>query len=192
MHLLRLTTALAALTVSGTAMAHTGHPLDGFASGLVHPISGFDHLAAMLAVGLWAGLAQGRRAWLPIIAFLVCMIAGGVLGMNGIALPGIESGIALSVLLLGLLLAAKVRLPAGTGIALVGLFALFHGQAHGAEMPAAALPLSYACGFVLTTASLHLSGLGLGRLAQRLHGEWLLRGAGLAAGGFGAWLLLGA
>lgn len=183
--------ALAALGASGTAMAHTGHPVDGALSGFVHPFSGADHLVAMLMVGLWAGLSAGRRAWLPIVSFMAFMMVGGLLGVLGIALPNIEAGIAASLLVMGLLLATLARLPAGAGIFVVGLFAVFHGHAHGAEMPAAAAPALYALGFLLATASLHLTGLGLSRLAQRFHSEWLLRGAGIASGGLGAWLLLG-
>ena len=110
--------------------------------------------------------------------------------MSGIALPGVEAGIAASVLVTGLLVATLARLPAAAGIALVGVFALFHGSAHGAELPSVVSPLLYGLGFLVSTAALHLSGIGLGRLAQRTRSEWLLRGAGVVTGGFGAWLLL--
>jgi len=113
------------------------------------------------------------------------MILGGVLGLNGVSIPGVEQGIAASLLVLGILVAAAVRLPVMAGAALVGSFALFHGYAHGAEMPAAASGLSYAIGFVIATIGLHLAGLGLGMLAQRLDSKHLVRyaGAGIAACG---------
>jgi len=191
--LIRLVTLPCTLAVSGMALAHTGHhEVSGFLSGLGHPLTGPDHLAAMLAMGLWAGIGAHQRAWLPVTTFLVFMTCGAALGMSGIALPGVESGIAASVLVMGLLVATLTRLPAGAVVALVGVFALFHGGAHGAEMPLAAAPVFYGLGFLASTAVLHLSGLGLGRLAQRSRAEWLLRGAGVITGGFGAWLLLAA
>jgi len=189
--MIRLVTLPCALTFSGLALAHTGHhDIPGFLSGLGHPLTGPDHLAAMLAVGLWAGTGACGRAWLPVAAFLVCMTCGALLGMGGIALPGVEAGIAASVLVTGLLVATLARLPAAAGIALVGVFALFHGSAHAVEMPSAAAPVLYGLGFLVSTAILHLGGLGLGRLAQRTRAEWLVRGAGVITGGFGAWLLL--
>jgi len=189
--MIRLVTLPCALTFSGLALAHTGsHEVSGFLSGLSHPLTGPDHLAAMLAVGLWAGTGARGRAWLPVAAFLVFMICGSLLGMSGIALPGVEAGIAASVLVTGLLVATVARLPAAASIALVGVFALFHGSAHGAEIPSAAAPVFYGFGFLVSMAALHLSGLGLGRLAQRTRAEWLVRGAGVITGGFGAWLLL--
>jgi urease accessory protein len=189
--LIRLVTLPCALTFSGLAMAHPGgHDLPGLLGGLSHPLTGPDHLVAMLAVGLWAGTGDRARAWLPVTTFLVFMTCGGALSMSGIALPGVEAGIAASVLVMGLLVATLARLPATASIALVGVFALFHGSAHGAEMPFAAAPVLYGLGFLVSTAALHLSGIGLGRLAQRTRTEWLLRGAGMITGGFGAWLLL--
>jgi len=189
--LIRLVTLPCALLVSGVALAHTGHhEVPGFFSGLSHPLTGPDHLAAMLAVGLWAGIGARGQAWLPVTTFLLFMACGAALGMNGIALPGVEAGIAASVLVMGLLVATLARLPATASIALVGVFALFHGSAHGADMPFAAAPVLYGLGFLVSTAVLHLSGLGLGRIAQRTRTAWLLRGAGMITGGFGAWLLL--
>jgi urease accessory protein len=191
--LIRLVTLPCALAVSGMALAHTGHhDVPGFLSGLSHPLTGPDHLAAMLAVGLWAGVGARRRAWLPVTTFLVFMTCGAALGINGIALPGLEAGIAASVLVMGLLVATLARLPATASIVLVAVFALFHGSAHGAEMPFAAAPVVYGLGFLVSTAALHLSGIGLGRLARRTGAAWLLRGAGVITGGFGAWLLLAA
>ncbi len=191
MNLLRTLTALLALGASTTALAHTGHDVQGLASGLAHPLLGLDHLAAMLAVGLWASRQRGAPAWRPLAVFLVAMAGGALLGWGGVALPGLETGIALSVLVLGgLLLAGGTR--AGGLLPLIGLFALYHGQAHGLELPLSAHPGAYALGFLLTTAALQLTGLALGRLALRHRGQGWLRLAGAAAGGLGAWLLLGA
>jgi len=188
---IRLVTLPCALMFSGLALAHPGHhDVAGMLGGLSHPLTGLDHLAAMLAVGLWAGSGDRARAWPPVAAFLVFMVCGVALGMRGIALPGVEAGIAASVLVMGLLVATLARLPASAALALVGVFALFHGSAHGAGMPDAVSPVLYGLGFLASTALMHLGGIGLGRLAQRTRTEWLVRGAGAITGGFGAWLLL--
>ncbi|HYQ70849.1 MAG TPA: HupE/UreJ family protein [Gammaproteobacteria bacterium] len=192
-NIIRLFTLSCALPVSATALAHTGsHEVSGFLAGLGHPLTGPDHLAAMLAVGFWAALGLQRQARMLIPAFLVFMCCGAAAGMAGAVMPGLETGIATSVLVMGLLVATQARLPAGVGIALAGLFALFHGSSHGAEMPVAAAPLLYAAGFLLSTAALQLGGFALGRILLHVRTVWLLRGAGILTGGFGAWLLLGA
>ena len=158
--------ALAAVALPVLAHAHPGH--DGhdltwdFATGAAHPLSGWDHLLAMVAVGLWAAQLGGRSRWLVPAAFVGVMTLGALLGHAGLALPGVEQGIAASILILGLLIAAAVRLPVAASMAIVGLFALFHGVAHGAEMPATAGGLSYGAGFIVATALLHAVGLGLG------------------------------
>jgi len=192
-NLIRLFTLSAALLVSGVALAHPGsHEAAGFIAGVSHPVTGLDHLAAMLTVGLWAVLGPRQQAWLPVTVFLVFMACGAAAGMSGITIPGVATGIATSVLVMGLLVATQARLPAGIGMTLVGVFALFHGSAHGAEIPTVSVPLLYGLGFLVSTAALHLCGFGLGRLALRTRTAWLLRGAGVMTGGFGAWLLLGA
>lgn len=162
--------AAAALLFPALAHAHPGH--DGheltwdFSAGAAHPLSGLDHLLAMVAVGLWAAQLGGRARWLVPAAFVGVMALGGALGQSGVVVvPGVEQGIAASVLVLGLLIAAAVRLPVAAGMALVGGFAVFHGFVHGAEMPAAASGLSYGAGFVAATALLHTAGVGLGLLA---------------------------
>ena len=175
--------------VAGPAMAHTGQDLGGFTAGFVHPLMGLDHLAVMLAVGAWAGLTCGRHAWLPVVAFPLFMAAGALLAASGFELFGIETGIAGTVLVMGLLLLGLVRLPIAAAGALVGLFALLHGHAHGAEIPAATIPWAYGLGFIAATAALHLGGLGLARTLERFHGVGLLRGTGALIGLFGAWLV---
>ena len=168
----RLLALAAVLAVTPWASAHPGH--DGghdltwdFSGGLAHPLSGVDHLLAMIAVGLWAAQLGGRARWLVPLAFVGVMTLGAVLGHAGLAFSGIEQGIAASVLVLGLLIATSVRLTVAAGMALAGVFALFHGLAHGAEMPATAGGLSYGMGFIAATCLLHLAGIGLGTLAAR-------------------------
>jgi urease accessory protein len=154
------------------ASAHPGHAGGhdfgwDFSGGFAHPFSGWDHLLAMIAVGLWAAQLGGRARWLVPAAFVGVMTLGAVLGHGGHAFAGLEQGIAASVLVLGLLVASAARLPLAGGMGLVGLFALFHGMAHGAEMPATAAGLEYGIGFVLATALLHAAGVGLGMLGAR-------------------------
>ena len=175
--------ALAALVVaasgSTTASAHTGiEHVASFVSGLAHPWTGIDHLLAMLAVGLWAGMNGGRAVWAWPIAFVGVMVAGGGLGMMGVHLPIVESGILASVIVLGLLVLSAVRLPVAAGAALVAVFALLHGHAHGSELPAETAAVTYASGFVLATALLHAIGLCLAYLCTGEWGRTLVRGAG--------------
>ncbi|MDZ5650491.1 HupE/UreJ family protein [Nitrospirillum sp. BR 11828] len=181
---------VAAAFVPAVALAHPGMPghTHGFTDGFAHPFGGLDHLAAMTAVGLWAGQqargGQGARAvWLWPLAFLALLVAGAVAGANGLALPGVEWGIVLSVAALGWLTAFGARVPLAAGAALIGAFALCHGAAHGAEMPADADGLAYGLGFVTASATLHLAGVALSRLAERagLALAPRLAGLGLAA-----------
>ncbi len=143
----------------------------GFMHGWAHPLGGLDHMLAMMAVGLWAAqLASSgdRRAlWGVPMAFVTVMALGGLLGMLGVELPFVEAGILLSVFLLGALVLFAARLPLGFSAAVVGALALFHGHAHGAEMPASASGLEYALGFALSTALLHLIGIGVGLLSVK-------------------------
>ncbi len=169
------------------AQAHVGVHGVGLAAGMMHPFSGLDHLLAMIAVGAWAAQQGGRARWAVPLAFVAMMVAGGAWGGLGNWLPGIESGIAASVLVLGLLIAFSARLPLAAGMALAGAFALFHGYAHGAEMPAIANAWLYALGFVLSTALLHAAGLGAGLAIKA--GLMRLGGAGLAFAGM--WMLAG-
>ncbi len=165
------------------AYAHPGHA-DGLAHGLAHPFGGLDHLVAMVAVGLWAAQLGGRAALLMPLSFVAALAVGGLLGVAGIALPYVETGILLSLLALGLLVAAAARLPLALGAGIVGVFALFHGYAHGAEMSPGASALAYALGFTMASAFLHLSGYTFG-MAIRAR---LLRFAGAAVAMTGGWL----
>lgn len=166
------------------AFAHTGV---GHASGLLHgfghPIFGLDHVLAIVAVGIFAWQLGGRAIWLVPLTFVAVMAAGGALGVAGIDIPYVETGIALSVIILGAVVALGVRAPVAVATGLVGLFAIFHGHAHGAEMPADTSGLTYAIGFMLGTALLHLTGLalgyGIGAVGDR-SGKLAVRGAGAA------------
>ena len=179
----RIAAAAAVLVaLSGAALAHSGAGVtSSFAHGFVHPIGGIDHLLAMVAVGLYAALLGGRALGLVPATFVGAMAAGGALGMAGLALPYGEVGIALSVIALGLAVALRISLPVLLATGLAGLFAIFHGHAHGAEMPDTS-GLTYAAGFMLATALLHGVGIALGLAAGRLseRGGWR---AAQAAGG---------
>jgi urease accessory protein len=174
-----MTLALAVLVCASSADAHTGaeHALS-FASGFAHPWTGLDHMLAMVAVGLWAGLNGGRALWAWPAAFVGVMVLGGALGIAGVTLPMVESGILASVVVLGLLVLGALRLPVAIGAALVGLFALLHGHAHGTELPAEGAAVSYFLGFALATAALHALGLGIAYVAAGDRGRLIVRGAG--------------
>jgi urease accessory protein len=144
----------------------------GLAAGLTHPFTGLEHLLAMVAVGLWAAQRGGRALWIAPLTFVSVMTLGGALGMAGLSLPFIQGGIILSVLVLGVLIAAAVRLPMFASVAVLALFALFHGHAHGNEMAQSASGMIYALGFVVSTAALHVTGIALG-LAARQSGQGL-------------------
>ncbi len=180
--------ALAVLSVlaSGPAAAHPGLHAMGFQDGFVHPFTGADHLMAMIAVGYWAGQFGGRMRFVIPAIFAGVMVLGAALGFHAEAPGVIEYGIAASVAVMGLLIAFDVRMPAPAAAALVGLFAFFHGFAHGAEAPAAATGILFFSGFVL--ASLTLQGLGLG-LAGLRPGRTLSRLAGALVALGGAWML---
>jgi urease accessory protein len=152
----------------------------GFGSGFGHPLSGLDHILAMFAVGLWAAQLGGRARWLVPASFVSVMALGGVLAMAGLRVPFTEAGILLSVLVLGILVAVAARFPLAASMAVVGLFAFFHGHSHGTEMPANAVGCAYGAGFALATALLHASGIGIGTLAQQSAKQPVIRFAGAA------------
>ena len=177
---------LAYVAILPVAEAHTfGSQGAGLMAGLTHPFVGLDHLLAMIAVGIWAGQLGGRAVWLIPLTFVSVMAAAATLASFGLLLPLMEPAIACSVLVLGLLIAGSVRLPTSVGALLVSLFAVFHGYAHGLELPQAASPILYGAGFVLATALLH--GLGIGfasnsrqhKMLQRIAGYSLIAASGL-------------
>lgn len=171
------------LLLPGLALAHTGGEAAGFWHGASHPFLGLDHLLAMFAIGLWAARGGGHARWALPGAFIGAMILGALLALGGFALPGVETGILVSVLLLGILVAGVYQLPLAASVALVSGFAVFHGFAHGAEMPLAASALSYGAGFVLASLSLHLAGLGLGFGMNRIIIAHRLAGGAIALSG---------
>jgi urease accessory protein len=186
---------LAAMLAPSAALAHTGvGAADGLAHGFLHPVGGPDHMLAMLLVGVLAWQLGGRALWLVPLTFVVVMALGGALGAAGVSVPLVELGIALSVVVLGAAVALGVKAPAAAAMAVVGSFAIFHGHAHGAEMPETAAGAAYGLGFVLGTALLHLVGIGggcaVGSLGDR-YGQILTRAAGGVAAIAGVAILTG-
>jgi len=176
--------------VSQSASAHVGTGLPGgWRSGFMHPFGGLDHLLAMISVGLWgAFLGRPLIHVLPVI-FPALMVAGAILGMFGVPLPPVEVGIAVSVLVLGGCIALSLRAPVWAASLVVAVFAVFHGYAHGKELPSAADPVSYSAGFVLATGLLHVSGIGVGFLNTRPGGVAVTRGLGGVIAALGVWFL---
>lgn len=183
---------ITAATLFATASVARAHIIDatgaGFAAGALHPFSGFDHLLAMIAVGVWAGQMDGRALWRLPVTFVSVMLIGGALGLSGIPLAHIEAGIAASLVALGLLIATSARLPLVASMSMVGMFAIFHGHAHGTEIPLAASPALYALGFVTATGALHVVGIALGYFARGWNAR-VVRVGGLAVLAAGTWLL---
>ena len=186
----RLFAALAgALALPAVVHAHAGSSIVyDCASGIAHPFQGWDHFAAMLAVGVWAAQLGGRARWLVPSAFVTVMTCAAAIGSRGFAFPGVEPMIATSVLALGVLIAAAARIPLAASVTLVSFFAAVHGFAHGTEMPANAGAVSYPTGFVLATAALHILGLGLGHFALS-RSQRLARALGAVCTAAGAALL---
>ena len=184
------TLAAALLGICHPALAHGGleHTAlasGSFATGFAHPWTGLDHMLALLTVGLWAGLTGGRARWAWPAAFVGATLAGGTLGMAGVFVPLAEPGILASVVVLGLLVLTAARLPLAPGAALIVLFALLHGHAHGAELPAGAAAGAYMAGFALATALLHAIGNAIASLGRDGIGAPLVRGAGAAVAAVG-------
>ena len=171
--------------------AHEGSG-GGFMSGLTHPVLGFDHLLAMLSVGILSAQMGGQAIWRVPLTFVLVMLFGGVLGINGVPLFSVELGIALSVFALGIAIALERKLSSLLAMVFVGFFAIFHGHAHGTEMPSLSKPVFYACGFVIGTAGIHVAGVLIGIIAERLKdGGQLLRYAGAGIAGIGFHLIIG-
>jgi urease accessory protein len=157
----------------------------GFLTGLRHPISGADHVLAMVAVGLWGAQLGAPAIWLLPVTFPMVMAFGGFLGLLGVPLPGVELGIAAAAILLGSMIAKEARPPLSAAAVLVGFFAVFHGYAHGTELPAGQSGLPYSVGFVIATGCLHATGIAIGLIHRFPWGRVALRvaGAAIAAGG---------
>ncbi len=172
----------AAVALPTAALAHAGHETGSFLSGLMHPVGGLDHVLAMVAVGLWAAQTGGRAVWAAPLAFVGAMLAGGAMGMAGIGFPAVEPMILASIVILGAAVALAARVPLVPALAVIALFGVAHGHAHGAEGPATGMA-AYAAGFALATAALHGAGLALGFGLARLAGSVRLLGLGAAGAG---------
>jgi urease accessory protein len=177
--------AVMALAVTGAAAHEVETAGAGFVTGFLHPILGWDHVAAMVAVGLWGAFLGAPAVWALPVAFPLVMAVGGALAVAGAPFPAVELGIALSAVVIGLMVALAQKPPLWTAALIVGFFALFNGHAHGAEMPHAANPMAYAVGFVLGTGLLHLAGIALGLMVGSQAGRIAVRGVGgvIAAAG---------
>ena len=172
-------TILFNLVCAQAAWAHVeGGQAAGFFTGLQHPWSGLDHVLAMIAVGLWGAQLGSPALWLLPIAFPMMMAMGAMMGLLGIAVPGVEIGIALSAIVLGAMILAEVRPKLAVAIAIVGIFAIFHGHAHGTELPEGQSGLLYSMGFVIATGCLHGVGIAIGLINGLPTGKLVLRGAG--------------
>jgi urease accessory protein len=173
------------LPVTASAHSATGSS-GGFSSGFTHPLSGLDHVVAMVAVGLWGAFLGGRAMWTLPVVFPVIMALGGALGVLGIPLPGVETGIAGSGIILGLMVAFAAKPPLWVAAVIVGFFAIFHGHAHGTELPDSANAMTFSIGFVISTGLLHLAGIAFGLLVKWPWGKLVIRagGAVIAAVGF--------
>ena len=184
---------LASLVFTMPASAHENvDAASGFISGLLHPLFGWDHVAAMVAVGLWGAFLGRPAIWILPVVFPLVMAFGGAMGVLGVPVPGIETGIAASALVLGVMVAFAVRPPIGVAAVLVGLFAIFHGHAHGTELPHAANALTYSLGFVLSTGMLHLGGIAFGYLVKWPLGQIAIKAGGAVIALAGVGFLTGA
>jgi urease accessory protein len=182
---------LTALLLPAVAFAHAEEGVaGGFVAGLLHPVLGFDHLVAMVAVGLWGAQLGSPAIWLLPITFPIVMAIGALLGVAGVPLPGVEVGIAGSALVLGTMVAFNVRPALWVAATIVGIFAIFHGHAHGTEVPNAVNPLAYGVGFVVSTGCLHLTGILIGLLLRYPVGSRVVRACGAAVAGVGAFALV--
>jgi urease accessory protein len=173
---------------AGPAAAHTGTGLaGGFVSGFLHPLSGADHMLAMVAVGLWGAFLGRPLVYVLPVIFPAMMVAGAILGMFGAPLPPVEIGIACSVLVLGSCITMSIKAPIWAASLVVATFAMFHGYAHGRELPSAADPVGYSAGFVFATGALHVAGICLGPLTRWPRGMSVVRAAGAMIAITGVW-----
>ncbi len=186
----RLMVGIVLLTATQPALAHEGTGLaGGFVAGFQHPLTGPDHMLAMIAVGLWGAFLGRPLIYLLPMIFPMTMTVGGAAAIAGVPLPPVEIGIALSVVILGAMILGAVRAPIWLACTLVGIFGLFHGYAHGLELPSAADPVGYSAGFVLATGLLHIFGIALGLLRSRPGGDTVVRALGGLIVVAGLWFL---
>jgi urease accessory protein len=187
----RITGLILALCLASPAFAHTDGAGGGLIAGLLHPLTGPDHVVAMVAVGLWGGILGGAAIWQLPVLFPIVMAFAGALGALAVPLPAVETGIALSGVILGLMVLFMVRPPMAVAAGLVGAFAVFHGHAHGAELPESANAFAYALGFVVATGALHLAGIAFGTLIRSPAGLIAVRTAGAVIALIGVAFLTG-
>lgn len=187
-----LTLTLMLFVLPATASAHTATgTIGGFLSGFQHPLTGLDHIVAMVAVGLWGAFLGGRAMWTLPVVFPVVMAMGGAMGVLGLPLPGVETGIALSGVILGAMVAFAAKPPLWVAAVIVGVFAIFHGYAHGTELPESANAMTFAIGFVISTGLLHMSGIAFGLLVKWPWGQMAVRAGGVAIALVGFGFLIG-
>ena len=171
--------AMILFTFANVASAHESAGIaGGFSSGFMHPVLGWDHVIAMVAVGLWGAFLGSPAIWILPVVFPLVMAFGGALGVTGVPIPAVETGIAASAVVLGAMVAFAVRPPIWVAAVIVGAFAIFHGHAHGTELPAAANPLAYSLGFVIATGLLHISGIAFGMMVHWPFGKVAVRTGG--------------
>ncbi|WGR75106.1 MULTISPECIES: HupE/UreJ family protein [unclassified Bradyrhizobium] len=189
-HTINALTAIAILALAQPAFAHEQAGVGGgLVQGLLHPLTGVDHLIAMVAVGIWGAQLGAPAIWVLPITFPLVMALGGVLGVLKVPLPVPEAVIAMSALVLGAAVALRLRLPFAVAAIIVAVFAIFHGHAHGAELPTSANPLAYGLGFVVATGLLHLCGILIGALTRWSAGERLIQGLGVVIAILGGYFL---
>jgi urease accessory protein len=182
---------IASALLCAAAHAHSDQvSTGGFMAGYLHPLTGLDHLLAMVAVGMWGATLGVPLIWALPVAFPFMMVVGGALAIFGVPLPFVELGVALSVLMLGLAVALRWRAPLVAAVCIVSLFGLLHGYAHGSELPSSAAPAAYAAGFVISTGLLHLAGIAFGHVEKLRHGIRILQAAGALIAVVGAWLIV--
>jgi urease accessory protein len=185
-------TALLLLMFASVACAHESAGIaGGFSSGFMHPVLGWDHVIAMVAVGLWGAFLGNPAIWILPVVFPLVMAFGGALGVTGVPVPAVETGIAVSAIVLGAMVAFAVRPPIWIAAVIVGAFAIFHGHAHGTELPGAANPLAYSLGFVIATGLLHISGIVFGLMVHWPFGKIAVRAGGSVIALVGAGFLTG-
>lgn len=177
---IRLYVFLLCLLPATPTLAHSGSVGAGFAGGLAHPLFGLDHVVAMVAVGLWGAFLGPPAIFVLPVVFPLVMALGGVLGIAGVPIPGVEIGIAVSAAVLGMMVALAARPPLWIAAVLVGAFAIFHGHAHGVELPPGADAMAFSAGFVIATGVLHLAGIAFGLLARWPNGRMAVRAGGAA------------
>lgn len=177
---------------AASAQAHSDTFLTGgFVAGYLHPLTGLDHMLAMIAVGVWGAILGRPFLWALPLSFMGLMVVGSVLGISGVAIPFVETGVVASVVILGLTIVAAWQAPIAVAGILVAIFGLFHGYAHGAEIPSAATPVAYSVGFLVSTGLLQLAGIGIGSFKALRHGVQTLRAVGVLIAAAGLWIFLG-